>query len=98
MAEPRVETTCDACGQTDDHPVIHVGYWTWQKDERTTVANPTFHFDCIPPEVEAMLGIDAPEHAVTVAAIEKARSGVHGDKLLKFIEDQPSDNDVTVEG
>lgn len=88
----RIETTCDACGQTDDHPMIHVGPFVWQKNDRTSVSDPSFHFDCLPAEFEAMLG-DAPEHSVTSAAIAKARDGVHGDKLLAFIEKQPSDNE-----
>lgn len=95
MAETRADTTCDGCGQTDDHPMIHVGPYVWQKDERTSVADPSFHFDCLPDDLAAEFGLttDAPQHAVTVAAIEKAKAGVHGDKLLAFIEKQPSDNE-----
>lgn len=93
MTETPVKNhACDACGQLDDHPMIHV-YGTWQKDERTSITDPSFHFDCLPEEFEQLLG-DAPQHAVTVAAIAKAREGVHGAKLRTFIEAQPSDNEI----
>lgn len=85
------DTTCDGCGQTDDHPMIHVAD-NWKKDERTTITAPSFHFDCLPQEFRAML--DGPQHAVTNAAIEAAESGTHGDELREFILAQPSDNDV----
>ena len=86
------KTACDACGQVDDHPMIHL-FAPWQKNERTTVQDPSFHFDCLPESFESLLG-DAPEHAVTRAAIEQARGGVHGDKLRAFIEKQPNDNET----
>jgi hypothetical protein len=100
MTDTRALTTCDGCGQTDDHPMLHVGPYVWQKDDRTTVTDPSFHFDCVPDALVAEFGLteDAPQHAVTVAAMAKAKDGVHGDKLLAFIEKQPSDNDVTPEG
>ena len=96
MTETPVENhPCDGCGQLDDHPMIHVGPYGWQKDERTPVVDPSFHFDCVPDALAQEFGLtaDAPEHAVTVAAMEKAKSGVHGDKLRDFIQKQPSDND-----
>jgi hypothetical protein len=94
---PRVPTACDGCGQTDDHPKV-LTWGPWQKDDRTSVSDASFHFDCLPPQFEDLLGTDddAPQHAVTRAAIAKARDGVHGDKLLAFIEKQPSDNDIEV--
>jgi hypothetical protein len=72
--------------------MIHV-MGAWQKNERTTVTDPSFHFDCLPDEYAVLL-IGQPEHAVTNAAIEAAKKGVHGDKLYAFIEKQPSDNEV----
>lgn len=95
--QPVVNNPCDACGKADDHPMIHV-FGVWQKDDRTSVADPSFHFDCLPEQFESLLGDDdtAPEHAVTRAAIAKARDGVHGDKLRAFIQAQPDDN--TLEG
>lgn len=94
MSETPVQNhPCDECGQIDDHPMIHL-FGTWQKDERATITAPSFHFDCLPAEFEALLGVDAPEHTVTVAAIRAARSGVHGDELRSFIESLPSDNEI----
>ncbi len=83
---------CDACGQLDDHPMVHI-QGSWEKDGRTTISDPSFHFDCLPEEFEQLLG-DAPQHAVTRAAVAKARDGVHGDKLRAFITSQPSDNEI----
>lgn len=98
MTQPVKNHPCDACGQLDDHPMIHVGWgYLWHKDARTTVLEPSFHFDCLPPELEQLLG-DAPQHAVTRSAIEAARSGVHGDELRAHIDAQPTDNDVEPEG
>lgn len=95
MTETPVQTTCDGCLQVDDHPKIHI--WTnganWQKDERTSVADPSFHFDCLPEQYVLLLG-DDPSHAVTRGAIAKANDGVHGDKLRSFIQSQKSDNDL----
>jgi hypothetical protein len=70
---PRVPTACDGCGQTDDHPKV-LTWGPWQKDDRTSVSDASFHFDCLPPQFEDL----------------------HGDKLLAFIEKQPSDNDIEV--
>jgi hypothetical protein len=95
MTDTRTETTCDGCGQTDDHPKLRTGTYLWQKDDRTSVADPDFHFDCIPDALVTEFGLaDNPRHAVTMAAREKALDGVHGDKLVAFIEKQPSDNDI----
>lgn len=84
--------TCDACGQTDTAPMIHVAYGTWQKDERTSISEPSFHFDCLPQEWRDQLV--GPEHAVTVAAIAAAESGTKGDALREFIQAQPDDNNL----
>lgn len=85
---PAPNHPCVKCGQLDDHPMTHVvGQWGEHVD-------PSFHFDCLPPVYEAALG-DEPQHAVTVAAIAKAREGVHGDDLREFIQAQPSDNEVS---
>lgn len=81
---------CDACGQLDTHPMIHVNA-PWKKDDRLTISDPSFHFDCLPEEFEALLG-NGPEHATTRAAIDAARSGVHGNKLRELIESKPDDN------
>lgn len=93
MSETPVENhPCDDCGQLDDHPMIHIS-GLWRRDERITVANPSFHFDCLPAEYVDLLG-DDPQHAVTRAARDAALSGVHGAELRTFIASLPSDNDV----
>jgi hypothetical protein len=83
---------CDGCGQSDNHPMIHV-MGAWQKNERTTINDPSFHFDCLPDEYRVLL-IGQPQHAVTNAAIEAAEKGTHGDKLRAFIAKQEDDNNV----
>jgi hypothetical protein len=75
--------------------MIHVAYATWKKDDRTTIAEPSFHFDCLPEEFRALL--EGPQHAVTVAAIEAAETGVHGEQLREFIAAQPDDNNIQTE-
>lgn len=85
---------CDGCGKSDTDPMIHVAYGSWQKDDRTLIMEPSFHFDCLPQEFRDDLS--GPEHAVTVAAIEAAESGTKGDALREFIADQPDDNNVEV--
>lgn len=99
MTEPVKNHPCDACGQLDDHPMIHV-WGPWQKDERITVADPSFHFDCIPDDLIEKYGLveGAPQHSVTVSAIAAARSGVHGADLREYIASLPSDNDIEVGG
>jgi len=93
-----VNDRCAACGQEDDHPMIHV-WGVWQKptdDGLLTVVNPSFHFDCLPDDAHDLWGIDrdAPEHANLKATQEAARAGTHGDDLRAFIAGLPSDNDV----
>lgn len=86
---------CDVCGQLDNHPMIHVS-GVWQKDDRTVITAPSFHFDCIPVQFEDLLGTDDPQHAVTVAGIAAARDGVHGDDLRALLLAQPDDNSLEV--
>lgn len=84
----RVENhPCDACGQLDDHPMIHVGNDVWKRDGHVFVQDPSFHFDCLPPDYRALLGTPEthPQHANTWAAIEAAEAGVHGDELVTHI-------------
>lgn len=90
---------CAACGQLDDHPMIHV-MGLWERPDGLLARDPSFHFDCLPADAQEQWGIDLadPAHAVTAAAREAALSGVHGDELRTFIGSLPSDNDVTVEG
>jgi hypothetical protein len=96
MTAPTVNHPCDVCGALDDHPMIHVGWTNWQKDDRTSVSEPSFHFDCLPAEFVSMLG-DDPSHNVTLAAIDAAKSGTNGAALREFIAAQETDN-LTPEG
>lgn len=95
MSDTPVENhPCAACGQLDDHPMIHVGPAVWEKDAETLVRNPSFHFDCLPPEFEEQVA-DGDQHANTRATIAAARKGIHGAKLAALIAKQPSDNEVS---
>lgn len=85
---------CDGCGKTDTDPMIHVAYGTWKKDERTTINEPSFHFDCLPEEFRAELAADPAAHSVTLAAIDAAESGTKGEALREFIQERPSDNET----
>jgi len=94
---------CDAanCGKLDDHPMIHVAA-NWKRDERVTITEPSFHFDCLPDEyVDLLLDADGnplPQHRVTYDAIQAAKAGTHGHELRAFIQTQKTDNDVEPEG
>lgn len=90
--------TCAVCGQLDDHPMIHwFAPWERQVDEgKLIVENPSFHFDCLPAEIREQIA-DDPHHTVTMAAIEAAENGLHGDDLRAFIAEQPSDNEIDEE-
>ena len=62
--------------------------------------DPSFHFDCLPVQFEALLGNDEqePQHAVTRAGVRAAREGKHGDDLRAHLLSLPTDNDVEFEG
>lgn len=96
-AAPVLNQPCARCGQLDDHPLIltDAPEWISPFDGKRHVA-PDFHFDCLPGVFLDLLGTPEthPQHAVTLAAIEKAKSGVRGDKLRKFLQSQPSDNEI----
>lgn len=89
MTKPVENHPCAVCGQRDDHPVIHVQA-NWQHGDVIHL-NPSFHFDCLPPEYEALIA-DGPQHTRTRDAIAAARSGVHGDELRAHIASLPDDN------
>lgn len=88
---------CDQCNGFDTDPLTHFAPLVWEKDERTTVRDPSFHFDCIPDQLLALLG-DAPQHATTVAGVEAARNGVRGEELLAHLRSIGSDNHVEPDG
>lgn len=70
----RAQTTCDHCGQTDDHPKAHIGLVTK-------------HHDCLSADekrtlVESTQTKGAPKAS---AVIEACEGGARGDKLLDKI-------------
>lgn len=89
--QPVQNHPCDGCGQLDDHPMVHVmAPWI---DRRGTpprvVDSPSFHFDCLPPEFEALYG-DGHDPR-TAAGIDAAKSGVHGADLREFLTNHPGE-------
>jgi hypothetical protein len=66
----RKATTCDQCGQTDDHPKVHIGVVTK-------------HHDCLSVAERQLVSDTSP---VAEKIIEAAESGTHGDDLVSFIE------------
>jgi hypothetical protein len=98
MTETRTETFCDGCRQTDDHPKTNI-WGTHDVGDGRLAINPSLHFDCVPDALIEQFGLtaDAPQHAVTVSAIEAAKGGTHGDDLLAHIQSLPSDNDYEPE-
>ena len=61
---------CDQCGQSDDHPKVHV------------YNGGTFHHDCLSADLRADVIASAP-HAEAI--IQAAESGVRGDDLRAHI-------------
>jgi hypothetical protein len=99
MTESLQTSHCDGCGQDDPDPKGHWwGNWVRNPDsrEQVVIQNPSFHFDCTPEEFLEMWG-NAPQHAVSLAAVEAAKSGTHGADLRAYIESLPTDNEVTPE-
>jgi hypothetical protein len=70
--EPRAETRCDECKQTDDHPKVHYGV-------------ETYHHDCLPSRARREV-IDADPNGIAQKVIQAAEKGTHGPKLLAHIE------------
>lgn len=66
----RAQTTCDQCGQTDDHPKVHIGAITK-------------HHDCLSYTEKAMVAESSP---VAAKIIEACEGGKRGEKLLAHIE------------
>jgi hypothetical protein len=66
----RVPTLCEQCGQTDDHPKIHLG-------ARTT------HHDCLSYADEQTVRASSDTAA---AIIDACKGGKRGPKLLSHIE------------
>lgn len=66
----RTPTTCDQCGQTDDHPKIHIG-------------DVTKHHDCLTYKEEQMVR-QSSDQAATI--IDACKDGKRGPELLSHIE------------
>ena len=70
----RVATQCDQCGQTDDHPKVHIG-------------ETTKHHDCLSHSERAMvLGSSEATPGAAAKIIEACEGGTRGDDLVAFIE------------
>jgi hypothetical protein len=80
MTAARAQVTCEQCGQTDDHPKVHIGAVTK-------------HYDCL-SAAEKQQTIEAipsdPDAVPTADIIAKAESGTHGNDLLSFILKSPA--------
>lgn len=59
---------CTQCGQTDDHPKVHL------MTSPAGVTEAVYHYDCLPFDLREA-------DAYVQAAATLAASGVHGDKL-----------------
>ena len=70
----RALTTCEQCGQTDDHPKQHI--------MGLPSGDITKHYDCLSVSEAAMV-VGSSDKAATF--IEAAKSGTHGDDLLGVI-------------
>lgn len=76
MAE-RASTTCEQCGQHDDHPKVHIGVITK-------------HHDCLSAAEEGMLRGSAQEKdsgPKASAIIDACKKGARGEDLLALIQD-----------
>lgn len=69
--EARALTQCAQCGQTDDHPKIHLG-------------EVTRHHDCLPFADRQIVADSSP---VALTIIEACEGGLRGDDLLAMIRD-----------
>lgn len=70
----RVATTCDHCGQHDDHPKVHLGAVTK-------------HHDCLSHDEKVMvLGSSEATPGAVAKIIEACEGGKRGEDLLKVIE------------
>lgn len=67
----RAAVQCDQCGQTDDHPKVHVDN------------GQTYHHDCLPFRLRQVV-IETSEHGKDI--IEAAESGIRGDQLVSHIQ------------
>lgn len=66
----RAQTQCSQCGQTDDHPKVHVG-------------DDTRHHDCLSAAQKAMV-VDS--SSVAAGIIDACEGGLRGPDLLAHIE------------
>lgn len=74
MADGREPTQCDQCGQTDDHPKVHL------------YGGRTIHNDCTSVEEERL--VRSSEDPIAVGALDACKSeGLRGPDLLSKIEE-----------
>jgi hypothetical protein len=66
----RAVTQCEQCGQSDDHPKVHIG-------------PVTKHHDCLSVTERAMV-VDSSETAAKI--VDACEGGKRGEKLLSHIE------------
>lgn len=90
-----IPTPCHGCGQTDTAPKIQTSYNEWQKDAKTIIVDPDFHFDCLPAEIRATL--TGPGNANTLAGVEAAEAGTKGDALRDLLQSLPDDNNIEID-
>jgi hypothetical protein len=67
--DQRAELRCDQCGQTDDHPKVHLG-------------EVTKHHDCLSADEDAMVRGSS---ATAGKIIDECKAGKRGPDLLKRI-------------
>ena len=69
-----VNSTCDHCGQHDDHPKIHL------------FTGETWHHDCMPHAVklDVLAGVHSQHPLLTAKVIDEAEKGRHGAELREF--------------
>lgn len=65
---------CDHCGQTDDHPKVHL------------YTGETWHHDCLPHAVklDILAGAHSQHPLLTARIIQAAEDGTHGDELREL--------------
>ena len=79
----RAQTTCDHCGQTDDHPKANI----LGPEEANT-----FHHDCLSKRTRDLVVESSP---VAAAIVEACEGGLRGDDLLAFNTDTTTEGNLS---
>lgn len=74
-----VQLTCKQCGQTDDHPKVHVASMGAPGGEDIV-----YHHDCLPYDLRQQV-VDSAEGDSGKNIIEACEGGLKGDDLRTFI-------------